>query len=73
VTGLKPGVERQIESKLGQVEIQAAILISHEHVDSVDAQVGVLPVQANGRLIWSIARNGTAHCRNYRLSQIDLH
>jgi hypothetical protein len=30
-----------------QVEFQAAILISNKDVDSVNAQVGILPVQAN--------------------------
>ena len=37
-----------MESELIQVEFQAAILISDKNVDGVDAEVGILPVQANG-------------------------
>jgi hypothetical protein len=36
-----------MESELIQVEFQAAILISNINVDGVNAQVGILPVQAN--------------------------
>jgi hypothetical protein len=59
VTGLKTSIESQMESKLIQVEIQAAILIANKNVDGVNTQVRVLPVQANGG-------SGAAHGGNYR-------
>jgi hypothetical protein len=43
VTGLKPGIKGQMESKLIQVEAQAAILVTNENVNAVKAQVQVLP------------------------------
>ena len=45
VTGLKAGVQGQIESELIPVELQAAILIFDKNVDCVNAEVGVLPVR----------------------------
>jgi hypothetical protein len=47
MTGLKAGIKSQIESELIQVKGQTAILIFHKNIDRVDAQVGILPVQAD--------------------------
>ena len=47
ITGRKAQVQRHIESKLLPVELQAAILIANVNIDRVNAQVGVLPVEAN--------------------------
>jgi hypothetical protein len=39
--GSKPGIERQIESKLIHIELETAILIVDIDVDGVDSEVGL--------------------------------
>ena len=55
MSGRKTGIEGQIESKLVPIKFQAAILIFDKDIDGIDAQVGDFPVQANVRLIHSVA------------------
>ena len=41
VTRLKPRIKRQMKSKLIQVEPQAAVLIAHEDIHAVKAEVQI--------------------------------
>src|SRR5271154_161563 len=59
VTRLKVRIQNQMESELIHVEFETAILIFDKDVDSVNPQVGVLAVQANGG-------SGAAHAGDYR-------
>src|SRR5207245_6364798 len=64
VTGLKPGVADQTESKLVQVEPQAAILIANENGDVLKTEVGVLSVQAKSGTVHAMPRGTGIHPRD---------
>jgi uncharacterized protein (TIGR03437 family) len=57
MTGLKACIQGQIESELIHVELKTAILILDKDVDSVNPQVRVLAVQANG----GVAHSNLSH------------
>jgi hypothetical protein len=56
---LKADIEGQVEAELIQVEVQAAVQIANKDVDGVDAEVGVLAVEADG--------SSAAHGGDYRV------
>ena len=66
VTGLKPGVADQTESKLFQIEPQAPILIANENGDVLKTEVGVLSVQAKSGPVHAMPRGRAIHARDYK-------
>jgi hypothetical protein len=58
VTGLKVDIQSQIESQAIPVEFQTPIMLFDKNVDGINAEVGILPIEANV--------GSAAHGRNYR-------
>jgi hypothetical protein len=65
LAGVQTGVKREVESKLIEIEAQAAFLIADEHVNRMKLQVGVLPVLP-GAISRALMIMRVGHSADYR-------
>src|SRR3989442_8907598 len=70
-TGLNAGVKDQLEAELIEVEAQAVVEIANVNRNRLEAQVGVLAIQANNGAVGPLSRR-IAHGRDYKAEQCPL-
>src|SRR5438094_7419198 len=72
LAGPEADVSDQTEAKLVQIESQAFILTTYEDVNGVNAEMGLLRIQAKGRLVRVQGCRRDAHRRDYSVRRAIL-